>query len=112
MARLLSEPRPPDAVFCFNDLLAIGALRAAHDRGLRVPEDVAVVGFDDIEEGAYATPSLTTVAPDKATIADRAVTLIGERLDADPPPAPRSVVVPHEIRIRESTIGSGPSASG
>jgi DNA-binding LacI/PurR family transcriptional regulator len=110
MARLLTEPRPPDAVFCFNDLLAIGALRAAHDRGLRVPEDVAVVGFDDIEEGAYATPSLTTVAPDKAAIADRAVTLIRERLDADTPSAPRSVVVPHQIRVRESTIGPAASA--
>ena len=66
MEALLALPHPPDAVFCFNDLLALGALRTLLDRGLRVPQDVAVVGFDDIDECAYSTPSLTTVAPDKA----------------------------------------------
>ena len=69
MRRLLGSGAPPDAVFCFNDLLALGALRALHEAGLRVPEDVAVVGFDDIEDGRYSAPTLTTVAPDKDRIA-------------------------------------------
>lgn len=65
MERLLAMPDPPDAVFCYNDLLALGAIRALIRAGRRIPEDVAVVGLDDIEEGQYSTPSLTTVAPDK-----------------------------------------------
>lgn len=74
MAQLLDGPTPtPDAVFCFNDLLALGALRTLAVRGLRVPEDVAVIGFDDIEDGRYATPSLSTIAPDKSQIARIAV---------------------------------------
>ena len=53
---LLAGTDRPDALFCFNDLLALGALRALHEAGVRVPEDVAVVGFDDIEEARYSTP--------------------------------------------------------
>ena len=77
-------PEPPDAVFCFNDLLAIGALRAAAERGLRVPEDLAVVGFDNTEESAYSLPSLTTIAPDKAAIAERAVEQIARQIAGGP----------------------------
>ena len=62
IARLLELPERPDAVFCFNDLLALGAVRGLRDAGLEVPGDVAVVGFDDIEESRYSTPSLSTVA--------------------------------------------------
>jgi LacI family transcriptional regulator, repressor for deo operon, udp, cdd, tsx, nupC, and nupG len=50
MATLLDRPDPPDAVFCFNDAMAIGALRKLHSRGVRIPADVAVAGFEDIEE--------------------------------------------------------------
>ncbi|GAA3117059.1 LacI family DNA-binding transcriptional regulator [Nonomuraea salmonea] len=61
--RLIALPEPPDAVLCYNDLLALGAIRALTRAGWRVPDDVAVVGIDDIEEGQYSTPSLTTIAP-------------------------------------------------
>ncbi|WP_309117885.1 LacI family DNA-binding transcriptional regulator [Saccharothrix sp.] len=104
MAALLDSPEPPDAVFCFNDLLAAGALRAAADRGVRVPGDVAVVGFDDDEAGAYGSPSLTTIAPDKAGIARAAVDLLRERVDGRDLP-PRRVRTPFRLRIRESTVG-------
>lgn len=73
MARLLDSGVQPDAVFAFNDLIAIGVLRALHERGLRVPEDVAVVGFDDIAEGRFGAVSLTTVSPDKGAVARLAV---------------------------------------
>ena len=56
MRALLALPEPPDAVFCFNDLLALGALRTLAEAGLSVPGDVAVVGFDDIEDGRYHSP--------------------------------------------------------
>ena len=80
MRRLLKLPERPDAVFCFNDLMALGALRAVHEAGLRVPQDIALVGFDDVEEAEYSIPSLTTVAPDKARIAEAAVGLLIDRV--------------------------------
>lgn len=93
-----------DAVFCFNDQLALGAIRAALRAGLRVPGDLAVAGVDDIEDGRYATPSLTTVAPDKEAIARLALQCLAERLTpagADRPA--RRITVPHRLEIREST---------
>ncbi|MFC6087949.1 LacI family DNA-binding transcriptional regulator [Saccharothrix lopnurensis] len=104
MAALLALPEPPDAVFCFNDLLAVGALRTVAEHGLRVPEDVAVVGFDNDEEGSYSRPSLTTVAPDKAAIAGAAVDLLLRRVEtADLPP--EQVRTPFRLEVRESTGG-------
>lgn len=79
--RLLDQPVPPDAVFCFDDLLAIGASHAVQQRGLRVPDDLAIVGFDNLEEGAYANPPLTTIGPSKEHIAALAVDLLHDRLE-------------------------------
>ncbi|WP_028933197.1 LacI family DNA-binding transcriptional regulator [Pseudonocardia spinosispora] len=106
MAALLDEPEPPDAVFCFNDLLAIGALRAAAERGVRVPSDLAVVGFDGTEESAYSLPALTTIAPDKAAIAQRAVELVNRRVTSGDPLPTREVETPFALQIRESTTGA------
>ena len=64
MRRLLDLPERPQAGFCFNDLLALGALRTALVAGLSVPGDLAIAGWDDIEDGRYSTPTLTTVSPD------------------------------------------------
>ncbi|MBC7291736.1 MAG: LacI family DNA-binding transcriptional regulator [Actinotalea sp.] len=106
MHRLLDLPEPPDAVFCFNDLLGLGALRALRDRGLSAPEDVAVVGIDDIEEGRFSAPSLSTVAPDKRAIAETAIDLLlGRR--ALPEEGPPTAVVGHCLVVRESTGGAG-----
>jgi len=102
MARLLDAPEPPDAVFCFNDLLALGAIRTLLARGVRIPDEVAVVGFDDIEDGRFSTPTLTTIAPDTASIAQLAVDLLAERLGEASEP-PREVKVGHRLVIREST---------
>ena len=71
-----------DALVCFTDVLALGAMRALADRGLRVPDDVAVTGIDDIEESEYCVPSLTTVAPDKESIAGGAVETVLSLIDA------------------------------
>jgi LacI family repressor for deo operon, udp, cdd, tsx, nupC, and nupG len=104
MAGLLALDEPPDAVFCYNDLLALGALREILRRGLRVPKDIALVGFDDIEDGRYATPSLTTIAPDKAQIARLAVDLLLRRLDGDTTP-PVELSADFSLIVRESTTG-------
>jgi len=105
MADLLALPNPPDAVFCYNDLLALGALRTILSRGLRVPEDIALVGFDDIEDGRYSTPSLTTIRPDKTQIAKHAVQLLLNRLDGDESP-PAELPADYDLVVRESTTGS------
>lgn len=107
MRALLERPQPPDAVFCCNDLLALGALRMLHERGVRVPEEIAVAGFDDIEDGRFSAPSLTTISPDKAQIARVAVDLLADRL-ANPSRAPREVRADFALVVRESTAGVRP----
>jgi DNA-binding LacI/PurR family transcriptional regulator len=105
MRALLAAGPPPDAVVCFNDTLALGAIRALHDAGMRVPADVAVAGFDDIEDGRYSVPTLTTVAPDKEHLARVAVDLLAVRLRPGEDPLPREEIVPHRLLVRESTVG-------
>lgn len=77
---LVGDGPLPDGVFAFNDALAVGALRALDASGVRVPEDVAVVGIDDIQESAYTHPPLTSVAPDLDAIAERALALLEEQI--------------------------------
>ena len=105
---LLRDGPPFDAVFCFNDVLAFGALRAATDHGVAVPEDVGVVGWDDIEEAAYATPSLSSVRPDKAAIAVTAVERL-LALVAGEPVGAVEVLCEHSLVVRESSL---PRAAG
>ena len=102
MESLLAER--PDAVFCFNDLLALGVLRTLAQHGVRVPEDIAVIGIDDIEDGRFSTPTLSTIAPDKSAVAREAVRLLHERLD-NPTGSTREVSVGFELLARESTVG-------
>jgi DNA-binding LacI/PurR family transcriptional regulator len=92
----------PDAVFCLTDLLALGAIRALHSHGLHVPDDVAVVGVDNIGQTQYSVPTVTTVAPDKAALAETAVKLLLRRV-RDPGREPHQIVTPHELVVREST---------
>jgi DNA-binding LacI/PurR family transcriptional regulator len=104
MRYLLSLPEPPDAVFCFNDLMALGAMSVLHEVGLRIPQDVAIIGFDDIEDGRYATPSLTTIAPDKEEIARRAVSSLVGRIKKTRTQPPESLNVPFRLCVRRSTV--------
>ncbi|WP_448059232.1 LacI family DNA-binding transcriptional regulator [Cellulomonas hominis] len=106
MLELLDGPTRPDAVFCFSDMLAIGALRACFERGVAVPGDLAVMGFDDVEEARYATPSLSTVRPDKAEIAHAAVTRLVSRIEGAVDDV-RDITVAHELVPRESTAAAG-----
>jgi DNA-binding LacI/PurR family transcriptional regulator len=105
MARLLALDEPPDAVLCFADLLALGALRTLLAAGRRVPEDVALVGFDDIEDSRFSTPTLTTVRPDKQQIARLAVSFLLSRIADGLDTPPREVQVGYELAVRESTTG-------
>ena len=79
--RLLDAPERPTAIFGFNDNLAIGAMHAARARGLRIPEDISIVGFDDIEWAEHVTPALTTVRQPLAEMGRMAVSLLTRLLD-------------------------------
>ena len=101
MAEILDRGTRPDAVFCYSDLVALGAIHTLHERGLRVPEDVAIIGIDDIDEGRYSTPTLTTITPDKVAIARTALDLLFDRI-ADGSREPRQVVTSHSLTVRRS----------
>ncbi|QDG65495.1 LacI family transcriptional regulator [Pseudarthrobacter sp. NIBRBAC000502772] len=81
VAGLLENGIPFDAVFGLNDALALGAMHELLIRGVKVPQDVAVAGFDDIDEARFASPSLTTVSPGMDEIAERSVGLLIDRID-------------------------------
>lgn len=102
MAQLLNLDPAPDAVFCFTDELALGALRTLADHGRKVPEDVALVGFDDIQDGRFSIPRLTTIAPDKEQIARNCLELLADRLARSEGPA-ISRPAPYTLQVRESS---------
>ncbi|MCU1536287.1 MAG: Transcriptional regulator, LacI family [Humibacillus sp.] len=104
MEQLLARDDPPDAVFCFNDLLAVGALRACVEAGVRVPAEVAIVGFDDIAETRYSNPTITTISPDLTELARAALALLTRRIGGDDGPA-EQVRVPWTLEARETTLG-------
>ncbi|WP_345801222.1 LacI family DNA-binding transcriptional regulator [Microbacterium sp. AZCO] len=90
-----------DALFCRDDLAAIGALRAVQERGLRVPDDIAVIGWDNIGITAVTYPSITTVAPDLPALVERALELLVERIEGFDGMG-RHELAPHRIVFRES----------
>ncbi|HZS24409.1 MAG TPA: LacI family DNA-binding transcriptional regulator [Gaiellaceae bacterium] len=100
--QLLDLPNPPTAVFGFNDNIAIGTMQAAHDRGLRVPDDLSVVGFDDVEAAAIVTPSLTTVRQPLAEMGRMAVSLL-ERLLENQTIEALHVELRTQLIVRDST---------
>jgi LacI family transcriptional regulator len=102
MQQLLRSAHPPTAVFVCNDMMAIGALHAAHEAGVDVPRQLSVVGFDDIELAAYTSPPLTTVAQPKDAIGSGAAGLLLERL-RDGRTAPRRSILQPELQLRAST---------
>lgn len=108
-ARILAGDPFPDAIACVSDLVAIGTLQAIRSRGLRVPEDIGVIGFDDIDAASYSTPPLTTIRQQKDDLGRVAAELL-TRIIADPnPPPPEHLVLPTELIVRESTRPLGSS---
>ncbi|RDV00013.1 LacI family DNA-binding transcriptional regulator [Trinickia dinghuensis] len=103
MQRLLDTHGPeraPNAVFAYNDVAALAAMRVVLARGLRVPEDIAIVGFDDIPAAGHATPALTTIAIDKEALGARGVQLLLEDT-----PGELTVRLPVRLVVRASTVG-------
>jgi len=104
--RLLGASEPPTAIFCFNDEMAIGAIDTAKRRGLRIPLDLSVAGFDDIRFARYTDPPLTTVAQPMREIGEGTVRLLLQILNGQTAP-PESITLPHRLIVRSST---GPPA--
>jgi LacI family transcriptional regulator len=103
MQALLQKTRDFTAIFCFNDIAAIGTIRALKDAGLSVPEDVSVVGFDDIQSAAYSTPSLTTVRQPLTEMGKRGAQVLLERIADREKDYPSEIVTAPELVVREST---------
>jgi LacI family transcriptional regulator len=99
---LLDLPKPPTAIFAFNDAIALGVLRAAHERGVRVPEDLSVVGFDDIKYATIVSPALTTVRQPLAEMGRNGVSLLLRLMERPRHPTHR-IELPTRLVVREST---------
>lgn len=104
MQQLLQERERPTACFAGSDPMAIGALRALHEQGLSVPDDMAVVGFDDIELAAYAFPPLTTIRVYAEQLGRSAVQLMADRMNGRE--NPMHVLLDTSLVVRESCGGS------
>jgi DNA-binding LacI/PurR family transcriptional regulator len=98
----LARHELPDAIICCTDSLAMGVLSALWGDGYRVPDDVSVVGYDDVPEAAVTVPPLTTVHFDRVAIAEGALDLLARRI-ADPDRARTVIMLPHRIVRRQST---------
>ncbi|AWB85594.1 LacI family DNA-binding transcriptional regulator [Mycetocola zhujimingii] len=104
MRAMLASDVRFDAVFGLNDTLALGAMRVLQEAGLRVPADVAVIGFDDLDEAKYSLPTLSTIDPGRDEIADTAVRVLAERIDNRlGPHTPRRYLTDFRVIPREST---------
>jgi DNA-binding LacI/PurR family transcriptional regulator len=101
LSRLLAAPRPPTAAFVASDYIALGMLSAAQAHGIAVPDDLSIVGFDDIRFSQYVKPQLTTIRSPLERLAQVGVELLFERL-ADAGSPARTEVLPVELIIRES----------
>jgi DNA-binding LacI/PurR family transcriptional regulator len=105
LGRRLTRDRSLSAVFVSNDQMALGLLRAMHEAGRRIPEEVSVVGFDDIPESPYFTPPLTTVRQDFGEVGSRSLRVLVRTIEsvaAGERPPTGSLVSP-ELVVRAST---------
>jgi LacI family transcriptional regulator len=102
MRRLMALPRRPSAVFCCNDLMALGAMDAAAGLGLAIPGDVAVAGYDDLEWSSLVRPRLTTVANPAYDTGRSAGQLLLDRMSGRYTGARRIAVLPSRLVVRES----------
>jgi LacI family transcriptional regulator len=102
MRKLMAQSELPTAIFCANDLMAIGAMDVARELGIRIPEDIAIVGYDDIEVASLVSPALTTVLNPGYDMGKTAGRLLLERLQGKYTGPGRHIIVPYRFIQRES----------
>ena len=108
---LLESPHPPTAIFASNDVSAFGVMEAVRERGLRIPHDVSVVGFDDIPQAAHVHPPLTSVLQPLEEMGRTATRMLLEHIQ-DPLRPPERVELPTELVLRQSCCPAKPPAEG
>ena len=106
--RILEERERPDALFCANDIMAVGAMKAVRDSGLKVPDDIAITGFDDLETGRYLDIPLTTIRPPLEEVGREAFDLLMKVIQ-EPERDPVQIALKPQLLVRESTEGKAPS---
>jgi LacI family transcriptional regulator len=111
MQGLLERTPRPNGVFVANDTMAVGALRAIHDAGLRVPEDVAIAGFDNLPVASYVTPALTSVNQPMFETGDVAAQVLIAMIEGDVSVSKRTLL-PTNLVVRQSSASGGSSAGG
>lgn len=102
IAAYLADTPAPDAIFAASDVVAMSALRALRERGLRVPQDVAVVGYDDVTLAAHTTPALTTIRQDLMTGAAALIDILFRRIAGEPA---QSRLLDPQLIVRGSSVG-------
>ena len=102
LLQLLDSAEPPTALFAFYDLMGVDALRAAYERGLRIPDDIAIAGFDGLKSSTRTQPQLTTVRQPLGRMGERAINMLMARID-DNDRAPEQITMPVELLVRAST---------
>jgi len=102
MKDLIKSKTGLTAVFAANDMMALGAIKAIHDSGMSVPNDISVVGFDNIKQGTYSSPALTTIAVDTKAFARETLKALNQAVeDTNNPPV--KILIPSSLVVREST---------
>ncbi|HKE27146.1 MAG TPA: LacI family DNA-binding transcriptional regulator [Bryobacteraceae bacterium] len=112
MSKLLALPRRPTAVFARNDFTAMGAIAAARGAGVAIPDDLAIVGFDNVPMAAFTTPPLTTVDQPTVEQGRRAAAMLLERIQGKAGDSPRRTSFPCRLIVRASTVKVGATGSG
>ena len=103
--KLLNHQHRPTAIFCANDEMAIGCLHAVKSAGLRVPEDISVMGFDDIRYAEVADPPLTTIGQPAEEIGERVMYRLCREIEDGRNGETTPEIVPHELIVRQSVAG-------
>jgi DNA-binding LacI/PurR family transcriptional regulator len=106
MRRLLQLAQAPTAVFARNDAVAIGAMRAAREMGLGIPDDIAIAGFDNVPMSAYTTPPLTTVNQPTSVLGRSAAEFVLDRIEGRVSGERRDLCLGCDVVVRQSTIGN------
>lgn len=107
LADLARRPQPPEAIFCCDDLIALGALFECQKRGIRVPDDMSIIGFNDLEFAAAATPPLASVATPRYEMGRRAAEIVIETIESGDRPAIRQIDLGFTLELRDSVKRRG-----